>query len=80
MTIYSGFTYYRWWFSIAMLNYQRVPYDGQLAVCPAMASLKQIVVEAVTDGSIFAEAMIHFWFRWFGMLGSPNLKVMKGIY
>ena len=24
MTIYSGFTYYRWWFSIAMLNYQRV--------------------------------------------------------
>ena len=22
--IYSGFTYYRWWFSIAMLNYQRV--------------------------------------------------------
>ena len=26
MTIYSGFTYYRWWFSIAMLNDQRVSF------------------------------------------------------
>ena len=24
MTIYSGFTHKKWWFSIAMLNYQRV--------------------------------------------------------
>ena len=25
MTIYSGFSHWKWWFSIAMLNYQRVP-------------------------------------------------------
>ena len=24
MTIYSGFTHWKWWFSIVMLNYQRV--------------------------------------------------------
>ena len=56
------------------------PYHGQLAVYPAMASPKQIVIHAVVDGFIFSEAMIHFWFRWLGMLGSPNLKVMKGTY
>jgi hypothetical protein len=33
MTIYSGFTYYRWWFSIVMLNYQRVHYESFLSPC-----------------------------------------------
>ena len=31
--IYSGFTYYKWWFSIAMLVYWRVSYMNFLSTC-----------------------------------------------
>ena len=29
MAIYSGFTHWKWWFSITMLNYQRVLWDSK---------------------------------------------------
>ena len=49
MVIYSGFTHWKWWFSIVMLVYQRVtPYNNQPNRVFLMASLD-------------TNCPIHFW-------------------
>ena len=58
MAIYSGFSHEKWWFSIAMLNYQRVPEGNQLKLRPAIKSVIkamfrfELLVETLQDPSI----------------------------
>ena len=44
MAIYSGFSHYKWWFSIAMLNYQRV-WKREAAARQAHTQLERLSLE-----------------------------------
>ena len=62
MTIYSGFSHWKWWFSIAMLNYQRVYHEK-------LASRKRM-----RKGHMIYDISIHKWHK--TSLRSPSADVL----
>ena len=49
MAIYSGFTHWKWWFSIVMLVYQRVDSQSRRPFCLGV-TLKKLMISVEGDG------------------------------